>query len=194
MTERAQNSLIQSFLQRGMQDFTVGQAWAPTAPGPLGHARPQGSDWADSPTLKAALDLVDRVRPDEAVRGALNAHAGEPLAQAAAVVDASALPALERVKAELEAEGYPVALAHDTAEVELRVTNFNGAELVYRVHGEVDTEATVSLHEAYGGTLKRFPVIRICSWGRHRFRRPGACSEGAIQRDCRYEMRKSLLW
>jgi len=177
-----------------MQDFSVGHSWAPVAPGPSGLARPQGSEWTDSPLLKLALDTVDRLRGDAAVKAAVRAHAGDPAAQARAIVDASALPALERVEAELTAEGYPAAVSHDTATVELRVTNYNGSVLVYRVDGEVDAEPVATLNDAYGGARRRFPVMRIFSWGRHRYRRPGACSERALQRDCRYELRKSLLW
>ncbi len=190
MAERLQNS----FLQRCMQDFVAGAPWVPEAGGPTGYARPQSHDWRDSPTLKLALDLADRFRPDHAGRAALRIGAGDPEAQARAVVDGAALPALEAVAAELEQQGYPVELYHDTGQAKLRVTNYNGSHLIYDVEGHVKSEPVASLADAYQGRKKRFATLRIDSWGRTRWRQPVACSQRAIERDCRHEMRKALLW
>lgn len=190
MTERLDNS----FLQRCMQDFATGAAWVPTSGGPTGYARPNGNDWRDSPTLKLALDVADRFRPDHAGRSALRTWAGDAQAQAQAVVDAAVLPALEAVAAELEEQGYPVELRHDTGAAKLRVTNYNGSHLVYDVEGQVESEPVASLADAYQGRKKQFPTIRIDSWGRTRWRRPVACSQRAIERDCRHEVGRALLW
>lgn len=183
-----------TFIQRCMEDFATGAPWVPTAAGPTGYARPQGHEWRDSPTLKLALDVADRLCPDTATRGALRAWAGEPELQAQAVVDATVLPALEAVARELDEQGYPVALEHDTGAVTLRVTNYNGSHLVYDVSGEVVSEPVASLAQAYQNQQQRHPVVRITSWGRTRLRKPTACSQKAMARDCRHEMRRALLW
>jgi len=190
MAERLENS----FLQYNMQDFATGAPWVPQAGGPTGYARPKGHDWRDSPTLKLVLDVTDRFVPDHAGRVALRAWASDAEAQARAVVDAAVLPALESVANELEAQGYPGELDHDTGAAELRVTNYNGSQLVYHVEGQVESEPVASLADAYQGRKKQFPIIRIDSWGRTRWRQPVACSQRAIERDCRHEMRRALLW
>ncbi len=190
MAERLRNS----FLQHCMQDFATGAPWVPEAGGPTGYTRPQTHGWRDSPTLKVALDVADRFRPDHAARTALRAWAGDAAAQARAVVDAAVLPALEAVASDLAAQGYPVELHHDTGVARLRVTNYNGSQLVYDVEGQVESEPVASLADAYQGRNKQFAVIRIDSWGRTRWRQPVACSQRAIERDCRHEMRRALLW
>jgi len=190
MTEQIQTS----FLQRCMQDFVAGASWAPSAGGPTGYARPQGNDWRDSPTLKLGLDLAERLRPDHAARAAARSWPGEPDRQAQAVIDGAVLPGLEVVAGELEGQGYPVELSHDTGRATLRVTNYNGSALVYDVEGQVASEPVASLAGAYRDEQDRYPVVCIASWGRKRLRRPAGCSQRAIERDCRYEMHKTLLW
>jgi hypothetical protein len=184
----------EGFLQRAMQDFATGAPWVPAAPGPTGHARPAGARWSDSPLVKWALDIGDRLHPRRDNRAALRAAGADARARARTVVQASAIPALESVRAELADEGYEVTLEGADMEAALEVVNYNGSRLRYEVTGKVYTQPAASLADVYRSVGRTYAVVEIRSRGRMRTRRPAAASGRAIRRDCLHEMRKALLW